>query len=134
MQVKKNTIRSILTHYHIIDRDNRPTDDDEESGSTSYPSRTTWGAGYSLAEKYNFLFERKFFIRAFDYWWGYTSAQIDLMISDVPLVVYKSANTDNNHTADEMAEIQQRWLESRKQGSLAGKTLTLNDILNGNEE
>nr|DAT20978.1 MAG TPA: hypothetical protein [Caudoviricetes sp.] len=56
------------------------------------------------------------------------------MISDVPLVVYKNANTDNNHTADEMAEIQQRWLDSRKQGSLAGKTLTLNDILNGNEE
>ena len=56
------------------------------------------------------------------------------MISDVPLVVYKSANTDNNHTADEMAEIQQRWLDSRKQGSLAGRKLTLNDILNGNEE
>ena len=85
---KKNSIDSVLSAYHISDRDDGRDDGDDKGGSKSYPSRTSWGAAYSLAEKFGFLFERKFGIRAYDYWWGYTAAQIGLMVADQPLVMY----------------------------------------------
>lgn len=82
MFLKKNSIERILADYHISDRDDGRDDDDDEERSKSYPSRTSWGAAFSLAEKFGFLFHRKYFIAAYDYWWGYSSAQIDLMVAD----------------------------------------------------
>lgn len=119
----------MLTGYHIIDRDERPDDEHGKRGSTSYPSRTSWGAGYSLAEKFPFLFERRFGIRAYDYWWGYTEAQIDLMAIDQPLVVYHDDNEDEPHTKKKMDDYYDRWLAKRNGESAVGQKISLGDYL-----
>ena len=127
----------MLAAYHISDRDDGRADDDDDGGSKSYPSRTSWGAAYSLAEKYPFLFERRYGIAAYDYWWGYTSAQIDLMVADQPLIVYrkdkKKHNADGSvrHTAEEMDKLWDDWVkEKEKEGSLVGKEIDLGKWLN----
>ena len=68
---KKNSVRCIGSEYHISDRNDGH--DDGDGSTRAYPSRTNWGAAYSLAEKFPFLFERRFGIRAYDYWYGYTA-------------------------------------------------------------
>ena len=124
----------MLSAYHISDRDDGRDDDDDEERSKSYPSRTSWGAAFSLAEKFGFLFQRKYFIAAYDYWWGYSSAQIDLMVADQPLVVYpktKKEGGPKNHTKKEMDDLYDRWMEKKKnEGSLVGKKISLADYLN----
>lgn len=125
---KKTSARAVLSGYHISDRDDRSNDDDEKRGSTVYPSRTSWGAAYSLAQKYPFLFERRFGISAYDYWWGYTAAQIELMAADAPFVKYRDNN--KSHTKSEMDKLADRWNEKRKeQGSMVGKKISLSDYL-----
>ena len=126
--VKKSTARGILSHYHITDRDDGRNDDDDESGSKSFPSRTKWGAAYSLGEKYSFLLERKYGIKAYDYWWGYTAAQIELMIADAPIVVYKK--DDKPKTKKDMEEIRKAWEEKRQGRTMVGKEMKLSDFLN----
>lgn len=134
---KKNSIDSVLSAYHISDRDDGRDDGDDKGGSKSYPSRTSWGAAYSLAEKFGFLFERKFGIRAYDYWWGYTAAQIGLMVADQPLVVYpkceaKNADGSKKHTAEEMDKLWDDWQRKKqKEGSLVGKKVNLGEYLKG---
>lgn len=134
MFLKKNSIERILTGYHISDRDDGRDDDDDEERSKSYPSRTSWGAAFSLAEKFGFLFQRKYFIAAYDYWWGYSAAQIDLMVADQPLVVYpktKKEDGPKKHTKKEMDALYDRWMEKKKnEGSLIGKKISLADYLN----
>lgn len=134
MFLKKNSIERILAGYHISDRDDGRDDDDDEERSKSYPSRTSWGAAFSLAEKFGFLFHRKYFIAAYDYWWGYSSAQIDLMVADQPLVVYpktKKESGPKKHTLKEMDDLYDRWMEKKKnEGSLVGKKISLADYLN----
>lgn len=134
-RVKKNSIVSLLTAYHISDRDGGRDDDDDSEGSESYPSRTSWGAAYSLGEKYPFLFASRFGVRAYDYWWGYTSAQIDLMVSDQPLIVYKKEKKRNadgsvKHTKKEMDDLYDRWAARKAaEGSMAGKKINLSEWL-----
>lgn len=134
MFLKKNSIERILTGYHISDRDDGRDDDDDEERSKSYPSRTSWGAAFSLAEKFGFLFHRKYFIASYDYWWGYSSAQIDLMVADQPLVIYpktKKESGTKKHTLKEMDDLYDRWMEKKKkEGSLVGKKISLADYLN----
>ena len=128
---KKNSIVSILTAYHISDRNDGCDDDDDEKRSRSYPSRTSWGGAFSLAEKFPFLFERRYGIAAYDYWWGYSSAQIDLMTVDQPLVVYpKDSSTPKKHTKKEMDDMYDRWEAKRNGSTMAGKKISLGDYLN----
>lgn len=123
----------MLADYHISDRDDGSGDDDDEERSESYPSRTSWGAAFSLAEKFPFLFATRYGIKAYDYWWGYTSVQIDLMVADQPIIVYKKRNTDGSvkHTAKEMDDLWDNWVKKKeKEGSLVGKKISLSDYLN----
>lgn len=126
---KKNSIHGVLIGYHIIDRDERPDDEYGEKGSTSYPSRTSWGGAYSLAEKYPFLFERRFGIRAYDYWWGYTEAQIDLMVADQPMVVYHHDDEKPKHTKKKMDDFYEKWKAKNNGKSAVGKKISLGEYL-----
>lgn len=59
------------------------------------------GAAFSLSDKFPWLFERKFFIKAYDYWYGYSKAQIELMMIDQPITVYpkdKKNSVNGGHT------------------------------------
>lgn len=126
----------MLADYHISDRDDGSGDDDDEERSESYPSRTSWGAAFSLAEKFPFLFATRYGIKAYDYWWGYTSAQIDLMVADQPIIVYKKDKKHNpdgsvKHTAKEMDDLWDNWVKKKeKEGSLVGKKISFSDYLN----
>ena len=69
------------------------------------------------------MFERRFGIRAYDYWWGYPAVLIDLMAIDQPIVVYY--NTEKKHTKDEMDKVAERWAEKHKK--MAGEKINLSD-------
>ena len=97
-----------------------------------WPSRTSWGAGYSLAEKYGFLFERKYGVRAYDYWWGYTMAQIELMTADAPIVRYKDDNP-KAHKKEDMDALAEAWAEKRKGKSVKGRKIKLSEWLREKE-
>lgn len=70
-------------------------------------------------------------MRAYDYWWGYTSAQIDLMVADQPLVVYPKKDADAP-TKKKMDDAYARW-KARKDkeqgGGLVGRQVSLADFL-----
>lgn len=59
------------------------------------------------------MFERHFGIKAYDYWWGYTKAQIELMIADQPFVSYKK-DKEKKPTRKDMDDLAARWAESKK--------------------
>ena len=75
------------------------------------------------------MFERKFGIRAYDYWWGYTIAQIELMAIDQPLVSYK--DKDRIPSKEKMERIAKQWAGERAgRKSLVGKEINLGEFLN----
>ncbi len=134
---KKNTVRRIGCEYHISDRNDGHDDDD--GSSRAWPSRTQWGAAYALAEKFPFLFERRFGIRAFDYWYGYSACQIDLMVMDQPVVDYGGSSKKSEKSMigtkeeqDEMDSLAEAWLKKRKGESFVGKKVNLGDFVRGN--
>ena len=70
-----------------------------------------------------------------DYYWGLTAAQVELLTIDQPIVVYK-ADKDNdkpwkNGTVSEgYANKQyQKWLEKKKKREAEGKDIDLNEVL-----
>lgn len=84
------------------------------------------------------LADRDFFfglyrVKAWDYWWGYTSAQIELMVTDAPLVVYDTDKKDDKGfkkaTRKSVSEARKQWEE--KYGENGGKSVKLSDILAG---
>ena len=86
--------------YHVTDRDEGYEHVDDESGSESYPSRTNYGAAWSIGKERPTLIETKSFfggliqVPMYGYMSGYTCAQIELMSADVPVVVYKHEKRD----------------------------------------
>lgn len=69
-----------------------------------------------------------------DYYWGLTAAQVELLTIDQPIVVYK-ADKDNDKpwkkgtVSENYAQKQyQKWLEKKKQREAEGKDL--DDVLN----
>lgn len=70
-------------------------------------------------------------MKAYDYWWGYTAAQIELMAVDQPLVVYKKDK--KKVTKKDMDKVYEEW-ENRKHKFKPGETINLNDYLNGGED
>lgn len=117
---------SLLT---ILATDDGRDDDDDDDGAKSYPSRTSWGAAYSLGEKFGFLLERKFGVRAYDYWWGYSSAQIDLMVADQPLVVYPKRDRKMTKKRAEAAYAKWKERKAQEKETLIGKKVSLADFL-----
>lgn len=131
---KKNSISTISSGYHISDRDDGHDDDD--GTSRSWPSRTLWGAGFHLAEKFPFLFERRFGIAAFDYWYGYSACQIDLGVMDGPVFSYgKSKKNERSmfgsrEEADEMDALVNAW-EAQNGTGIAGQEISLSEFMKG---
>lgn len=74
-------------------------------------------------------------IPMFGYYWVHTSAQIDLMAIDVPVVNYKrSRDGDAKHTKKEMNDVMAKWEAKRRaQGKSTdfktGEKVNLNDFL-----
>ncbi len=66
-------------------------------------------------------------MRAYDYWFGYTSAQIELMIADQPLIVYDKK--DKKHTESQMNDLADKWLEKKKKEGSNKEKVRLSDYL-----
>lgn len=68
-------------------------------------------------------------MRAYDYWWGYSSAQIDLMAVDQPLVVYpKDKDRAAKHSKKKMDDVYERWVAKKhKENSVVGEQISLTD-------
>lgn len=82
-----------------------------------------------------FLFERRFGIRAFDYWYGYSACQIDLMVMDQPVIDYSG---DKNRRGSMMAtraevdaldELTEAWEQKRQGKTFVGQKVSLDDFL-----
>ena len=92
---KKSTSRGVLSLYHITDRDEGHDDDDDEGGSKSFPSRTAYGAAWSIGEKRAEIVKSRRFlfglinVPMYGYYDEYTMAQIELISIDSPIIVYK---------------------------------------------
>lgn len=100
--LKKNSARFLLEVYHVLDRDEGHEDDNDEKGVRVYGSRTEIGAINAIAEKRPWFAEpRQFFfsfisVPFYNYYWGFTAAQIELMMTDLPLIVYLKNNNKKN--------------------------------------
>lgn len=75
------------------------------------------------------MFERRFGVRAYDYRWGYTKAQIELLAADQPLVLYKKdkAKSVTKSEADDLAD---KWAQKHKKRE-SGEKILLSDIFSG---
>lgn len=140
--VKKSGISetSILEHYHVLDRNEGHSDDDDEKGSRSYPSRTSAGAAFANGEKHPeltrplVLFWGMVNIPNWYMDWVLTNALYELLICDAPIVVYNNDDkTDKGmHTSKEMKELTRKWEAKRKEQEAKGQRISLNDfIVNG---
>jgi len=76
------------------------------------------------------LFERKYGIAAYDYWWGYTSCQIELMIIDQPIISCGEKKAKKS-TRSEMDALSDAWYEKRRGRTVVGKKVDLNEFLRG---
>ena len=80
--------------------------------------------------------ERKFGIAAFDYWWGYTAAQIELMVADQPVISYKNDRKSersmfgSREEVDEMDALADAWKAMNGDG-VAGQTVNLSEFVSG---
>ena len=134
MRQKKNSIGTVSAEYHISDRDDGH--DDGDGSSRVWPSRTRWGSAYSLGEKFGFLLERRFGIRAFDYWYGYSACQIELMIADQPVIDYSGGKKKGSMMAtrsevDALDELTEAWEQKRQGKSFVGQTVNLDEFVKG---
>lgn len=75
--------------------------------------------------------ERRFGVRAYDYWYGYTVAQIELMTADQPLVVYK--NKDKKPTKSQMDDFADKWAEMKKKDGEKKEKISLSDYFRNDE-
>lgn len=85
-----------------------------------------------MSEKFPWLFERRFFIRAYDYWYGYSKAQIELMAIDQPITVFQKdeKKSDNGgHSRAEMQKIAQEWEKKHGKAGRLSEKVDLSDLL-----
>lgn len=123
---KKSTATAVLRDYHVTDRGKGYTDDDEDEGSRTYPSRTQYGAAFASAEKRQWLVAPRYFlfglarVPMWEYMWGHTKAQIELMTADAPFVAYKAREKkkpgDPGFKSDpeKIQRDYERWLERKR--------------------
>lgn len=72
---------------------------------------------------------------AYDYWWGYTAAQLELMAVDQPVVVYKKAAKDKAPSKEKMMKLAERWKKERAgRKSYVGREVSLSEILSNKTE
>lgn len=76
-------------------------------------------------------------IMEYGYRFGYTSAQIDLMVMDQPVISYKTEKKKgmmaSRAEVDELNALTEAWEKKRKGKSYVGKEMNLNEFLNGGE-
>lgn len=68
-------------------------------------------------------------IPMYEYYWGLTAAQIELLAMDCPVVVYKNKKDKPKHTKKEMDALMAKWEAKQKEREEKGTKLNLNDFL-----
>lgn len=69
-------------------------------------------------------------VKAWNYWWGYSAAQIELIAIDAPLVLYKPEKGKFGKVDRTRArEVTEKWVSKYKDNG--GETINLTDILGG---
>ena len=125
---------SVLGYYHVLDRGKGYADEHDDEGSRTYPSRTPFGARFSDRKRLQWLHTSRYFlfglieVKEWPYLWGYTAAQIQLMMIDEPLTVYKKSDEKTEaekKTPEHMMEVVERWKAKKRQG----KGVKLSDFL-----
>lgn len=75
---------------------------------------------------------------AYDYWDGYTAAQIELMAIDQPITVYPKTKKDNGlnggHSAAEMRRINEQWEKKYGKPGKVSEKIKLSDFLARNKK
>lgn len=66
-------------------------------------------------------------VKAYGYWWGYTAAQIQLMVADAPIVVYGDRKSDGKPSHRRIEEVRDKWENKYKGGA---RRVSLDEILN----
>ena len=62
------------------------------------------------------MLETHYGVFAWNYWWGLTSAQIELGLIDQPFIDYDAdKKKEKKHTRKEMDELARKWLEMKKE-------------------
>lgn len=66
--------------------------------------------------------------------WVLSNAQLELLICDQPLIVYKKSKDEKKHTKKEMDDVMKKWEEKRKAKGKStdfrtGEKVNLNDFL-----
>jgi len=73
-------------------------------------------------------------IMEYGYRFGYTSAQVDLMVIDQPVISYKTDKKKSMMASraevNELDALTDAWEKKRKGKNFAGKKLNLNEFLN----
>ena len=85
-----------------------------------------------------FLFERRFGVRAFDYWYGYSACQIELMVMDQPVIDYgskgkkKGSMMASRSEVESLDELTEAWKNKRQGRSFVGQKVKLDEFLKEN--
>ena len=72
-----------------------------------------------------------------DYYWGLTAAQVELLTIDQPIIVYKADETkvkpwESGHVSAEYANKQyEKWLKNKKEREKSGRKTDFGKIFNG---
>lgn len=72
-------------------------------------------------------------IPMYAYYWVMTSAQLELLACDVPIVVYPKRG-EKKHTKREMDDLTEKWKKRKAEKEAKGIKIDLNDFLNSGRE
>lgn len=67
-------------------------------------------------------------MRAYDYWYGYTAAEIELMSIDQPLVSYNNKKKEEKHTTEELNATMEEWERTHGSYELKGEKVSLSEL------
>lgn len=145
---KKNSIAGsdgLLELYDITNRIKGHSKDDDKGGSKPYPSRTSYGQRWEIAQKHGIdTGPLKFLgipISGMMYYmnWVLTNAQIELITADVSVVDYNYGKKNrkrkrgeyDNRSADSKSvrKAGEQWLQRYGDKKDAGQGLSVGDIL-----
>lgn len=130
----------------MLDRGKGFADADEDGGSRSYPSRTKFGAAFVDRKQLQWLVMPRYIfglwrVSMYEYYWGHTAAQIQLMIVDAPLTVYqarkdkpKPGEKGFTRTAEQAAREYDRWKKRQEEEKKRGVKIDLNTFLSTGEK
>ena len=136
----------VLERYDITDRVEHDKKADDKRGSKAYPSRTSFGQRWEIAEKHGIdtgpLKILGIPISGMMYYvnWVLTNAQLELLAADVSVVDYdygdrkkhgKGEYDDRPASSEDIRKANQKWLERYGSDKDAGSGISAIDILGG---